>query len=214
MGYMFPWLHDPVSTHGGENVVLWVQRTAVMLRFKIPDPKGQPAEGITRRQLGLSKYLVVVALPLRLVSSWSDLTAGCSLRRSVSMTPLSSLLCQPLRFERKRSMYGSPYRFVSDSNLRSFLFSFINSKFLSQPQYQFCQDHTEIARKHHLDHTVHAVDAKALNSRCFVTRDRSAIDMLDARPLSPIIRSAVSVETLPSDHLNIRSMYSLDIASE
>ena len=42
------------------------------------------------------------------------------------MTFLSNLLCQPLQFKRKRSMYGQPYRCVSNSNLRSFLFSFIS----------------------------------------------------------------------------------------
>jgi hypothetical protein len=110
-------------------------------------------------------------------------------------------------------MYWSPYRFVSLSNLRSFLLSFISLKFLSQPPaYQFAIKRE--GRNHHLDHTVHAVDAKARNSRCFVIKDRSLTDMLVAWPASFSTCSAVSMETLPSDHLNIRSMYSFDIASE
>ena len=66
---MFLWLHNPVSTHGGKNVVLKVQWAAVMLRFEKLDPKGQPMEGITCRQIGLSKQLVVIAWKLMLVNS-------------------------------------------------------------------------------------------------------------------------------------------------
>jgi hypothetical protein len=78
-------------------------------------------------------------------------------------------------------MYGRPYRFASDSNLRSFLFSLISSKFLLESQsYQFLAiAHAQQYETCHLDQTVHAVDANALNSRCFVTTDRSPRDILD-----------------------------------
>jgi hypothetical protein len=105
-------------------------------------------------------------------------------------------------------MYGSPYKFDSDSNFRSFFFSFISSKFLSRLSAGIMRIKLD---NHHLDHTVHAVDANALNSRCFVTVDRSATEALSG---SFIICSTVLVETFSSDHISILSIYSFDIASE
>lgn len=61
MRYVFLWLHNAIGTHCGENVVVRIHRTAIVFCFKILDPKGQPAEGVARRQLWLGKEFVMVA---------------------------------------------------------------------------------------------------------------------------------------------------------
>ena len=55
MRYVFLWLHDPINTHGRENIVFWIKRASIMSGLKILDPQSQPVEGITCRQLGLGK---------------------------------------------------------------------------------------------------------------------------------------------------------------